>query len=404
MERTALAGVRVTDFAWAWAGAYATTLLAYMGAEVIKIESRKRPDHSRRYSLTTQFLFDELDRSPVFNDINLNKLGVTIDISQARGVELAKKIACISDAVVQNMRPGVIERLGLGYDALREVKPDIVYLSSSMCGGGGPEQNYGGYAQNFAALGGLSHVTGYDDDVPATLMGEIDLLSATTNAFALLAAFNQRLRTGVGQHIDLSFSEAVSVLIGDVLLDYTMNGRVQSRNGNEDGFMAPHNCYRCRGEDRWVSIAIASDEEWEAFCGALGNPDWASDERFSDAYSRWQNQEELDRLVEQWTMAHTDYEVMESLQGVRVAAFPSFSSEELSSDPHLIERHIWVEVKHPVIGKQKVVAPPWKLSATPAGIYRHGPLLGEHNEYIFGELLGMPSAEITQLIEEKVIY
>lgn len=168
--------------------------------------------------------------------------------------------------------------------------------------------------------------------------------------------------------------------------------------------MAPHNCYRCQGDDKWVSIVIANDEEWKACCNALGNPEWTEDMRFSDAYSRWQNQNELDRLVEQWTVTHTAYEVMEELQQAGIAAVPSFSSKDLCTDPHLKERGAWVEVQHPIIGKQIVAAPPWKLSATPAGIYRHGPLLGEHNQYVFGDLLGMPSAEIARLIAEKIIY
>jgi len=183
-----------------------------------------------------------------------------------------------------------------------------------------------------------------------------------------------------------------------------MNGRVQSRNGNVNGFMAPHNCYRCKGDDRWISIAIANDEEWEAFCAALSNPEWTKEERFSDTYTRWQNQEELDHLIEEWTLNHTDYEVMEKLQKSGIAAVPSFSSMELCTDPHLKERGAWVEVNHPIIGKQTVAAPPWKLSATPAQIQRSGPLLGEHNQYIFGELLGISSDEITRFIEEKVIY
>jgi len=404
MAISALAGVRIADFAWAWAGAYATTLLAYMGAEVIKIESMKKPDHTRRFSMTTSAVFDGLDKSPIFNDMNTNKLGVTIDLSQPRGIGLAKRLVAISDAVVQNMRPGVMAGLGLGYQELKAVKPDIVYLSSSLRGSTGPERNYGGYAPNFAAVSGLSNITGYDDDLPAGFMGKIDLMSATSAAFSLLAALNYRLQTGEGQHIDLSSSDAISALIGDVLLDYVMNSRVQSRKGNRDDSMAPHNCYRCRGDDKWVSIVIANDEEWEAFCNALGNPEWTQDMRFSDAYSRWQNQNELDRLVEQWAVTHTAYEVMEKLQHVGIAAVPSFSSKDLCTDPHLKERGAWVEVQHPIIGKQIVAAPPWKLSATPADIYRHGPLLGEHNQYVFDDLLGMPSAEIDRLIAEKIIY
>ncbi len=404
MRRFALEGVRVADFGWAWAGAYVGTLLAFMGAEVIKIESRKRIDYSRVRSISTGQWFYDLDRSTVFNTINLNKLGITLDLSRPKGVALAKLIVKVSDVVIQNMRPGAMERLGLGYDALREIKPDIIYLSSSARGSIGPESQYVGYAPNFAALGGISHITGYAGGAPARLHGEVDLLSATTSAFAILTALIYRTRTGKGQHIDLSSSEVISALLGEVLLDYTMNGNIRSRNGNSDDIMAPHNCYRCKGEDKWVSIAIGTDEEWKAFCQAIGNPQWTEDERFGDTFSRWRNKGELDRLIGEWTATRTHYEVMETLQKVGVAAMPSLSSQELFDNSHLKERGYWLEVDHPMIGRQVVAAPPWKLSATPAMVRHPSPLVGEHNHYVLGELLGMSPDEIAALIEEKVIY
>jgi len=404
MKKHALEGVRVADFSWAWAGAHIGTLLALLGADVIKIESRGQYDGARMFSLTTGQYFSEPDHSPVFNDINLNKMSVNLDLKQPKGVELANELVKISDIVTQNMRPGVMDRLGLGYEALKEVKPDIIVLSSSSQGATGPERSYIGYAPSFAALSGLAYITGYPDGPPVALPGEIDLMSATTSAFAVLAALNYRQRTGEGQHIDLSSSEATSVFLGEVLMDYAMNGRIPSRRGNQDEFMAPHNCYRCKGDDNWVSIAIANDQEWRAFCEATGSPDWVKDERFSDTYNRWQNQEELDRLVESWTVNFTHYEVMGILQSVGVAAIPSFNSEELFNDPHLRARHFWAEVDHPVIGKQTVVAPQWKLSRTPAQVRCHGPLMGEHNQHVFGELLGIPLSEIKRLIEERVIY
>jgi benzylsuccinate CoA-transferase BbsF subunit len=375
-----------------------------MGAEAIKIESRKRLDHARVTAITTGEKFAEPDKSWVFNNINLNKLGVTLNLSQPKAVELAKRIIEVSDVVAQNMRPGVMDRLGLGYEALREIKPSIIYLSSSAEGATGPQRSYTGYASNFAAIGGLSGITGYPDGWPGDFRGEIDIISATTSCFAILAALNHRQRTGQGQHIDLSSSEAVSVLIGDVLLDYTMNNRVQHRQGNRDSFMAPHNCYRCQGEDKWISIAIANDQEWQALCDAMGNPDWAKDRRFSGGLGRHQHQAELDELIETWTMNHTHREAMEILQKAGVAGVPSFSSADLINDPHLRERGFWLDVEHPVIGNTTVSAPPWRLSETPIEVRRRAPLIGEHNHYVFGELLGLSSVEIARLEEENVIY
>ena len=404
MKTAALKGVRIADFCWLWAGAYATGLLAILGAEVIKIESMARVDPSRMMTLTIGKQFEGVDHSPVFNSINLNKLSVKLNLKQPKGVELAKKLVQISDVVTQNMRPGAMDNIGLGYEALKEVKPDIIMLSSSSFGAEGPLRRYGGYAPSFAAYSGLTHLTGYSDGAPNPMTGSTDLMSATTSAFAILAALNHRQNTGQGQLIDLSSVESLAVFTGDALMDYLMNGRVRSRRGNKDDIMAPHNCYRCRGDDKWVSIAVSTEEEWQAFCEVMGNPDWTQDKRFSDTYSRWKNQDELDRLVTEWTVKYTHYEVTETLQKAGIAAFPSLSNQEIFSDPHFKERKLAVEVEHPTMGKQVVLGAPWKLSETPAQVKKASPVMGENDEYIFGELLGMPDSEIKQLIEEQVIY
>jgi benzylsuccinate CoA-transferase BbsF subunit len=404
MRTAALKGVRIADFCWLWAGAYATGLLAILGAEVIKIESMARVDPSRKMTLTIGQAFEGVDHSPVFNSINLNKLSVKLNLKQPKGVELAKKIVQISDVVTQNMRPGAMDNMGLGYEALKEVKPDVIMLSSSSFGAEGPLRRYGGYAPSFAAYSGLTHLTGYSDAPPNPMTGSTDLMSATTSAFAILAALNHRQNTGQGQLIDLSSVESLAVFTGDALMDYLMNGRVRSRRGNQDDIMAPHNCYRCRGDDKWVSIAVSTDDEWQAFCRVMGNPEWTRDEKFSDTYSRWRNRDELDRLVTEWTVNHTHYEVTNMLQKAGIAAFPSLSNQEIFSDPHFKARELAVEVEHPAMGKQVVLGAPWKLSETPAKVTRASPMMGENDDYVFGELLGMPSSEIKRLIEEQVIY
>lgn len=404
MNGSGLEGVRVLDFTQVWAGPYCSLLLSLNGAEVIKVESEVRTDQSRRYSVTLGTGYKGKEESPLFNTLNLNKLDITLNLKHPKGVKLAKDITRVCDVVTENFRPGVMSRLGLGYDALRKVKPDIIYLSSSARGGTGPEWNYAGYAPLFAALGGLAYVTGHPDGRPSTLSGRTDLVAGTSGFFVILAALIYHARTGKGQHIDLSSSEAMSVVIGDTFMDYAMNSRNPTRKGNRDSTMSPHNCYSCQGDDKWISIAIASDEEWQAFCNAIGNPDWARDDRFSDTYSRKANEEELDRLISDWTINHTPYEAMEILQRAGVAAMPSFNSEELFNNPHLKERGCFTEVEHPVTGKQKMVGVPWKLSATPAKITRHAPLFGEHNKYVFGELLSMSDNDIEELQRQEVIY
>ena len=403
-RRGPLQGIRIADFSWAWAGSHCTELLAFLGAEVIKVESLKHIDFTRLLSFTTGQKFEGTDESPVFNDINLGKLSIRLNLSQPKAIELAKRLVGISDVVVQNMRPGVMNRLGLGYEALKKIKPDIVYLSSSARGVIGPEREYSGYAPNFGASGGISHITGMANGKPAFMAGEIDLLSAITSAFAILVALNHRLATGEGQHIDLSSSEAISVLIGEVIMDYTANGTIQTREGNLDEFMAPHNCYRCKGNDKWISIAIATDTEWEAFCKVLGNPDWTKEHSFFAASTRWQNQGKLDRLIEKWTINYSHYEVMEMLQEAGVAAMPCFDAEEIFNNAHLNHRQYWTKVIHPLMGELAALACPWKFSATPAKISSAAPVFGQHSNYVFKELLGIGDDEISLLEEEKVIY
>ncbi len=208
--------------------------------------------------------------------------------------------------------------------------------------------------------------------------------------------------TGEGQYIDLSSAEAVSSLMGDAFMDYTMNGRVQERSGNRDCAMAPHGVYRCR-EEKWVSIAIGGEVEWRAFCGVLAD-DRLTDERFADEFTRWQNQEALDEIIEDWTKQRSHLEVMELLQPAGVAAMPVYGGEEIVADKHVQARGIIQEVEHPVMGKKKVLGPPWRLSKTPARILRPGPLLGQHNDYVLGELLGMSKEEIERLTAEEVVY
>jgi benzylsuccinate CoA-transferase BbsF subunit len=399
-----LSGVRVTEFTSAWAGPYATCLLGFLGAEIIKVESRKRIDHARFTSFTTGTNFSNPDQSPVFNSLNLNKQSVCLNLTQPKAVEIAKRLVEKSDVVVENMRPGVISRLGLDYQALEEVKPDIIYLSSSSCGQTGPDREHVGYAPNFASAAGLSYVTGYPDWPPSLLSGAIDLRSATAAAFSILAALLCHQRTGEGQYIDLASQETSVMLNGSALMDYLMNGRVQMRKGNRDDRMAPHNCYRCRGDDNWISIAVANDREWRALCSAMGMPELAEDERFSRAETRWKHQDELDPIISDWTKDRDDYELMHQLQEVGVAATPSLSNKALYQDPHLRERGTFLQVDHPFLGKDWVLSPPWRLSETPASVRRHAPMLGEHDQEIFEKLLGMSPGEIESLKEEQVIY
>ena len=250
----------------------------------------------------------------------------------------------------------------------------------------------------------MPHVTGYPDWPPSNFLGSIDLRSACTSAFAILAALYYHQQTGEGQYIDLASQEAIATYAGDIFLDHVMNQRVPTRQGNKNDVMAPHNCYRCRGEDKWISIAVATQAEWEILCNTMGKKDLVDDPRFVDMNQRKRNEAVLDDIITGWTMDKDPYEVMTLLQNAGVAAAPSLSSEDLFTDPHLKERSIFQQVDHPVIGNNWVIAPPWRLTETPAAINSYGPLLGEHTDEIFHDVLGMSTEEIEQLKEGQVIY
>lgn len=405
MFNDALKGIRIADFSWVWAGPYAASLLSYMGAEVIKIESHGRIDQTRKGSIMNGDNFNGYDSSPTFNNANLNKQGVTIDITKPEGAELARKIVEKCDIVVANMRPGKMAKLGLGYEDLKKVKPDIIMLESSGFGATGPYKGYAGFAPIFASFGGLAYLTGYEDGTPNVMSGVQDMRAGTVSAFIMIAALLHRKKTGEGQYIDLSSSECLSTLVGPELMEYTMNRRSPFRAGNQDAIMAPHNCYRCKGDDKWVSIAVATDEEWNSLKKVMGNPEWAENaEKYGGVLARWQNRKELDGQIAQWTKDFTTYEVTELLQEAGVAAMPSMNAEEILTDPHTKARELFTEVDHPALGNQVVMKPAWKFSETPARIRKPGPLLGEDNGDVFGNLLGMSEAEIKKMEEAEIIW
>ena len=395
----ALWGVRVLDFTNLLAGPFPTMLLALLGAEVIKVESQVQLDAARRAPYT----YGDPDGSPVFNSVNLNKLSVQLNLKEPDAVGLVHNLVRICDGLVENMRPGVMERLGLGYEHLSKINPTLVYASISGAGATGPESAYPGYAPAFNALAGLGHLTGYSDGPPGELHDSIDCRVGATAAFAVLSGLFHRLKTGEGQLIDLSSREAITTLTGEALMEFSMNGRVAQRRGNRSPGMAPHGCYRCRGEDSWVTIAVSNDQEWEAFCQAASHPEWASDTRFADGFLRHKNQDTLDSMIEDWTRRHSPDEAAQKLQCAGVAAGPSMNGRDLAEDSHLAARRIWQEVDHPVLGLQTVQGPPWQLSETPASIRGPGPLLGQHNEYVLRELLGASPRQVQDWMQTGIV-
>jgi len=398
-----LEGIRIVDFTRYAAGPQITLTLALMGAEVIRVESRVELDHFRRPESAVSY-GSQRAANDCFNTLNLNKLSVTLNLKTKKGVELANKLIAKSDVVVDNFRPGVMDRFGLGYDVLKKMKPDIIMLSASSHGAVGPEKAYSAYAVTFGPLGGVSHLTGYEGGNPAVTRSSADLRPGTAAAFAILAALNYREESGEGQFLDFSAREAISCGIGEAIMDYTMNGRVRTRHGNRDDILAPNNSYRCKGDDRWISISIANDREWKALVEAMGSPQWADDAKFADQFRRWHNQDEIDKHIAEWVLNYSDYELMDTLQKAGVAAIPAFDSRELFSDPHCQERACYVPTEYATEGRLYAVAPPWKFSETPAQVTRAAPQLGQDNDYVLGELLGLSQKEINQMTNHGVLY
>lgn len=403
-HRMPLEGVRVIDFGWAWAGPSGTALLSFLGAEVIKVESWRRIDNMRR-SVDSRGQQVDPNKNGGFNSLNLDKLAITVDTSRPDGIRLIKELVKVSDVVANNFSAGVIDRMGLGYEDLKEVRPDIILLSMSGFGGSGPLTGYRGYDPTFQSLSGSFDMSGYVDGPPArsALGGVMDIINGMAGVLAVISALAHRAKTGQGQYIDLAQWEVASYCLGEHYLDYAMNGRVPVRRGNRDRAMSPHNCYRCQGDDKWVSIAVATEDEWQALCRAMGRPELARDARFASAEDRRRNEDELDRAITEWTKQRTHYEATGALQKAGVAAMPCLNQEELLVDPHLRAREWFATVEHCEAGPGVQMVPPLRLSETPGRIARHAPLVGGQNDYAFCELLALPVEDFANLVADQVI-
>ena len=391
MNRLPLEGIRVADFTQVVQGPYSTMMLAVMGAEVIKIETASR--HPGDTRIAAGFVRN-----------NISKKSITLDLKDPRGVEVAKELVKVSDLVVENFGTGVIERLGLGYEDLKKVKPDVIMLCSTGLGRRGPYKNAIGYYAEVANFAGLSYLTGFKDGRPGQVAGIwADHLTGMLIAFAVLAALRHHRRTGQGQYIEMCMAENVIAALPERFLDYTVNGRHQAPEENRDLVMAPHGVYSCQGFDKWVAIAVGSEEEWASLCQATGHPEWAEDPRFADSLSRWHNQDELDKLITEWTSERTDYDVMHTLQEAGVAAGPSLNAEGLVNDPHLIDRGRFIPLGEVEGNPYTQVAQPWHMSGAPTPNYSRAPDLGEHNTEVLRDLLGMSEEEIAHLTDERVL-
>ncbi|MBA7687467.1 Succinyl-CoA:(R)-benzylsuccinate CoA-transferase subunit BbsF [subsurface metagenome] len=393
--------IRVIDHTIAWAGPQATGLLADMGAEVIKIEACQRPD-SMRVGGRMLGLDKFWERGHWFTLLNRNKLGITIDLKKKGGKELYFKLVKVSDVVIDNFTPRVMPNLGLDYEELKKVKPDIIVVRMPGYGTSGPYRDAPAYGPNISAFSGLVDITGYAGGPPMPInMAYGDPTAGFAAALAVLAAVHYRSLTGKGQFVDVSHLEILSKAT-DGVLDYAMNERIQKRIGNRNAFMAPQGCYPCRGDDKWVVITIADDQDWGEFGKALSSPEWTQDPRFATLKGRQQHHDELDRLIASWTSSRERYEVASLLQKAGIAAAPVLHPGEMLTDTHFVQRGFFEESTHPYAGAYLLSGMLCKMSHTPCHVRFPAPLFGEHNQYVFKEILGLSEDDIAQLNRDKI--
>ena len=404
-----LEGVRILDFSRIWAGPHATKLLADMGAEVIKVESTKAWDPHRMIVGSGNLPDgergdDPWNRSGWFNTLHMSKYGVTAEMRHPDGKAVIEELVSISDVVVENFRAGLMERRGLGYEHLRKIRPDIIVVSMPAFGNTGPWKDFIQYGIGQEQLGGIASMNGYLGE-PSPVKSGVnfgDPISGAHAAGAVLSALFYRRRTGKGLFIDVSQLESSIMTIGEHLLGYQMNGGNPENRGNRHPVYAPHGAYPCEGEDSWVTIAITSDNEWQRLCQIMDNPELADNPKFADFISRHRNHDELDGVLSGWTQDKDASEVTNMLQAKGIAATPVLTGEGIFNDPHYQERGLLELVDHPSCGMYFMPGISWKMSKTPGEVRWHAPRLGEHNDFVFGDLLGMSDETISKLDADGV--
>ncbi len=393
----ALQGVRIADFTIHAAGPFCTHLLSQLGAQCIKIESRSRPDAFRKphavYGRMTAATFDQ---------VSANKLSVRLNLKQADAVVLARRLVALSDIAAESFRPGVMQRLGLGFESLCEVKPDLVMLSLSASGQYGPDSHFAGYAPLFGAWGGLGWMSGYSDGPPVEMRHVMDHSAGLHAALAAVAALHQRRRTGQPQHVDVAAREVASAMIGDALVLASL-GQVAERPGNSDPGFAPSGVYATAQPDRWLSLAVRDDAQWQALSRVVG--DGREHPELERADERLRRRDQVDQLVGRWLRERDADATARALQQQGVCAHVSWTMRDIADDPHLRARGAVVEVVSPDIESRPVVGAPVRLAQTEGmGIRRLTPALGQDEDYVFGELLGLSAEQRRDLEQREVIF
>jgi crotonobetainyl-CoA:carnitine CoA-transferase CaiB-like acyl-CoA transferase len=408
-----LEGLRVLDLTRVWSGPIAGRQLADLGAQVIHVTGRVTlagaippPEVAKILAVYPDDDPGErpYNRQSMGNDFNRNKLEITLELNTPAGVDIFKKLVKISDIVLENYSPRVMPNFGLDHPALKEINPGIILCSMPGFGSTGPLRDWVSYGTNLDPASGLASLMGYPGE-EAHMSGNAypDPAAGLHAVSAILTAVFHQRRTGKGQFIDLAQSESATVLLGEAALGYSLNGKLPERMANRHPAYAPQGCYPCRGDEKWVAVAVSSDQEWAGLGQAMGYPEWFDDEKFFDQKSRWENQDELDKLISAWTAERDPIAVMADLQAAGVPAGAVLNAAELTANEHLHARGFFWEIDHPEVGPKIYAGQPFKMSGTPLTLRGPAPCLGQHNEYVLKELLGYSEEEIAALKERDVI-
>jgi crotonobetainyl-CoA:carnitine CoA-transferase CaiB-like acyl-CoA transferase len=415
-----LAGIRILDFGWVAVGPLATRLLADMGAEVIKVEHKNRLDLTRRLPVykdqpprpfSDEDAHPDPDKSGLFNNYNRNKLGVTLDMAKPEARAIVDLLIARSDVVSENFAPGVMERWGLTYQHMHQIRENIIFVRMSGFGHSGPYRDYKSYGPIAQAVSGLTHMSGLPGREPSGIgFAYMDNMTGYFGTSAILMALIHRMNTGEGLEFSLSGMEVGVNLLGPALLEAVASGRGTRRadfpvgNLHPVGAASPHGVYPCDAEDSWCALAVFGDEQWSQFRVALGSPSWAGTPSFQTHEMRLANHDALDSEIESWTRQRSPHEVMHNLQSHGIAAAAVQTTAELQeADPQLAERGTFVELDHPVAGSALFEGVPVHFSSTPPDHWRSSPMLGEDNTYVLENVLGISTDRVTELREQGVI-
>lgn len=412
MSKLPLEGIRVIDMTVIWVGPYATQLLGDWGAEIIRVESlnnsmarsaggpvRPNPEVVRTASAGFGYPDREVgdrpwNRSAFINAHTRNKLSMTVDLTRPDGKEAFHRLVEKSDMLIENNVPETMEKLGVTWEELSKINPRLIMVKMPAFGLDGPWKNYRTFGSHMEAIAGHLLLRSYPGGDPGEISDVFPADAGGAGAgYAALVGLFHRKKTGEGQLIEFATAENFVPYIGEYVMDYTMNERVHQNLGNTDRTMVPHNVYPCEGEDRWIAIACRSDAEWDALRGVMGNPEWSNDEKFSDALSRYKNRDEIDEHIAAWSRDKIDRTIMEQLQAVGVPAGFVANEKDSYDDPHLNDRGFFEPVDHPEVGNYLHPGIQWKMTNTPNNIRSHPPMLGQHNEYVYKEILGYSDAE-----------